>query len=894
VKGIRRYFQRQRVEQELDKELRFHLENLVEENLQRGMSVEEARRQAVLQFGGPAHIRERCREVRPLGSLETMCSDIRYGVRGLHASKAFAAAAVLSLALGIGANTAIFTIINAIMLRMLPVENPEQLVRVTRMIPHGNERIVGSNFSYPNYLQFRDNNQVFAGLAAVPRGTLAAAFGADAEPVRAQLVSGNFFSVLGVDPILGSGFSADDERNPRFAVVLSYLFWQRQFAGDPSVIGKQITLNRALFTIVGVAPRHFQGAEPGLDCDLWTPITSQAQLMPNSSLNLRTQGWLWLGMIGRLKPGVDIAEARANLRVIFQQLLSADKTNGWLDQERRERQTQQLDVVPAATGLDTLRQQFARPLFVLMGIVGLLLLITCANVSNLLLARAAARQKEMAIRLALGASRRRLIRQLLTEALLLSLVGGGFGILFAYWGSDLLVHLFSSGNKVAIVLNLTPDVKILSFTLLLSLLTAIIFGVAPAFIASRANPNSALKNDIGGPLTRRLTLGRILVISEVALSLMLLIGAGLFVHTFANLINMNAGFQQGHVLLFSLDPPRKVYQGQRRGQLYEQLLERIRTTPRVLSASFSTVTPITGGGRDGIISVEGYTPQPSENMHTELNEVENDYFTTMGTPLLSGRDFRAQDNQVSPGSAIINEAMARAYFPNANPIGHRFVVGADGDKLQIVGVVKNSRYTSLREELRPQAYIYAPYLFRNDPPNFSFEVREAGNPLDLVPSLAEELRAIDPELKLLNVRSLKQQVENSLHQERLIAILSTFFGILALVLACLGVYGVITYNMARRTSEIGIRIAVGARPWDIKQLVFAESLRLIVAGVVLGIAPGLAATGLLRGLLYGISWMDPWVVGVACLTLAAVASFAAWLPAARAARIDPNMALRHG
>jgi putative ABC transport system permease protein len=888
-------WRRGRREEELEREIRSHLELEAEEHRATGLSPDAARYAAKRAFGNSALIKERVREAWGWAFLEQLGRDIRYGSRSLRKNPGFTVTAILTLALGIGANTAIFTLINSIMLRMLPVQNPEQLVRVIRIVPRGKQTIVWGSFSYPSYLQFRDHNQVFSGLLVSPRGnTILAEMGPEAEQVRGQPVSGNYFSVLGVNPILGRIVTDEDNDAARPVVVLSYPFWQRHFAGNSDVVGKQITLNNAVFSVVGVAPRHFQGIDPGMECDFWAPIASLPQLRPNSPLTLNDAGWNWLGMIGRLKSGVNPEQAQANLQVILQQLL-ADDTHGRSDQERREILAQHLEIAPAANGSDMLRRQFERPLFVLMAIVALILLIACANVANLLLARATARQKEIAVRLAIGASRRRLLRQLLTESLLLALMGAGLGILFAYWGSSALVKLMSQ-RGLQIALNLTPDAKVLSFTLALTVVTAILFGIAPALLASRADPNSALKKSIGDAAGGRKTLGRLLVAGEVALSLLLVIGAGLFVRTLANLEYVDPGFQREHLLLFSLEPPRNGYPPARRAQLYAQLLARLRERPGILRASCSAIAPITGGGWEGVIWVEGYRPHASEDMHIELNGVENDYFKTLGTPLLLGRDFRPEDAQLSTTAAIINESMARTYFPNQNPIGRHFGWGTGNKRteFEIVGMTKNSKYGSLREDFHPIAYVYASFLFASE--GFSrrtFEVRTAANPLDFVPAVREELRALDPGVRLLNVKSLEEQVHESLHQERLIAILSSFFGALALLLACVGLYGVMAYAVARRTNEIGIRMALGARRFDVVRMILTEALLLAGAGIAVGLPAALASSRLIKSMLYELGTADPITIAAAIFTIGVIAAIASFLPARRASRIDPLVALRY-
>ena len=623
---LRSISQRRAVKQEIDDELRFHIEQRTVENITAGMSPEEAARMARKRFGNMQSVREECREAHGASFGETAWQDIRFGVRMLRKNPGFAAVAVLTLALGTGANTAIFTLIDAVMLKMLPVKNPQELVELGRNST--------PSFSYPLFERLRDGNQTFSGLLVVSRSPLRLTGDAEAETVQGQYISGNFFTLLGVNAWTGRMITPADDRisdgGGSTVAVISYGLWQQRFGGDPSIVGKQLTVEEKPFTIIGVTPPEFFGVQPGTAPGFWIPIATEPALRPKSWL--RKYEFNWLTVMGRLKPGVSPEQARANLDVIFKQVL-ADQASLF---PKQQFVSQSISVEPASNGLSRLRRQFSKPLLVLMAMAGLVLLIACANIANLLLARGAARRREVAVRLALGASRWRLVRQFLTESFLLSLLGGLAGLVLAFWASGLLVSYVSSG-ATPVVLHLRPDSHVLSFTLITSLLAGVLFGLAPAIRATRVDVGPALKeNSRRGDARPGVTLGKLLVVSQVAVSLILVMGAGLFVRSLLNLKTLDAGFNRENVLLADLNPGKAGYSSVQRGPFYQAVLERVRQIPGVRSASLSWFTPIQASSVELPASVPGYTSRAGEDADVYVNNVSPGYFETLGTPLLLG------------------------------------------------------------------------------------------------------------------------------------------------------------------------------------------------------------------------------------------------------------------
>jgi len=824
--------------------------------------------------------------------MHTLLNDLRYGLRMLRKSPGFTVVAVLSLSLGIGANTAIFSLLDAVLLKMLPVQNPEQLVVINTAGPKGSS----NDYSYPVFERFRDQQQIFSGVFAASNTDKlsikvnAPGNSAEPEPVGGKLVSGSYFSVLGVKPIIGRAFTTEEDRVPggHPVAVISYGYWQRRFGRNPAVVGQTFTLNDTSFTIIGVTPPEFFGEVVGDAPDLWLPTMMQPQVQPGRNF-LKIRFVTWVTLMARLKPGVSFQQAQADLNVIFQRLQSEEDTSQMLPQRRQEFLARRISLTSGGKGLSELRARFSEPLRILMVVVGLVLLIACANVANLLLTRAAARQKEIAVRLALGASRLRLVRQLLTESVLLAVAGGLGGLLFAFWGGDVLLTLVSTGTA-PISLDLHPDIRILAFTGAVSLLTGILFGLAPALRATRVDLTPALKDSArslsGG--SGRYRLGKVLIVVQVALSLLLLIGAGLFIRSLRNLKSLDAGFNRENVLVLSIDTAAPRYKEPQLKNLYRQLLERINALPGVHSASLAF--QVFRGGNMGIccISIQGAPPLPEADRRVAGDIVGPKFFETIGTPLLAGRDFNLQDNENAQKVAIINEAAAGYYFSNESPLGRRFVWL--NNEIEIVGVVKDAKHRGLREQTPRMFYI--PLFQHGTQPNL-LALRTEGNPASMIAAVRRVIQEVEPKLPITEVSTLAAHVDASLIQDRLIALLSSFFGVLALLLSCIGLYGVMSYTVSRRTNEIGIRMALGAQPGNVRWMVLRETLLLVLIGVAIGLPAALAVTRLVTSLLFGLTPTDPLAITLATLLLLAVAAVAGYLPARRASRVDPMIALRY-
>jgi predicted permease len=834
---------------------------------------------------------------------DEMFQDMRYGLRMLLKTPGFTLAAALSLALGIGANTAIFSLIDAVLLKSLPVLEPEKLVffgkgegvGATNNFPNRGWDL----FSYPYYREMRRRNEVFSDVGAILSMPwtvhgLVRTYGAGGEMARidVQLVSGAYFSTLGVNAGLGRVISdADDQVAGQHPVaVVSHAWWESQLGGDPAAVGKTVTIENVAYTIIGVAPKEFFGTTVGRAPDLWIPLAMETQLPPGHWKGRENPEWQSLHLIARLKNGVSAEQASAAVNLHFKQSLQERAGSQASTERLQDIQRAYIELTPAGRGLSYLRGEFSLSLQILMAVVGVVLLIACANVANLLLARAAARQKEFAVRLALGAGRTRLIRQLLTESLMLAGLGAAAGILLAWWGSRLLVLMASTGSE-PLPLDVTPNARILGFTLLTSLFSAIIFGTAPASRAARIEPNSSLKSGKGAAQsTSRSRFGKALVVAQVALSLLLLVGAGLFVRTLINLQNLPSGFNQQNVMLFYVDTTTTGYKGAQLVSLLREVEEKVKATPGVQSASFSAYF-FNQGAWTSAAFTRDQNPLEGQSRIVSNKFVGQDYFTTMGIQLLQGRVFGPQDTDKSQQVAVISEAMARRFFPNSSPLGRRFGRGGpeNSEQFEIIGVVKDAKDMSLTEEWRPIAYY--PYPQGREPMS-NLVVRYSGAPEAVVQQAQQAIREVNRNLPIDGVVSLSEHISRSLAQQRLVARLAAFFGLLALSLACVGLYGVLSYAVARRTNEIGIRMALGARRGDVIWLVLREALALVVAGVTVGLLASLAATRAASTLLFGLEPNDPPTIAAATLLLLAVAALAGYLPARRAARVDPMAALR--
>ena len=817
--------------------------------------------------------------------LDAILQDLRYALRALRTSPAFTAVAILSLALGIGANTAIFSLIDSVILKTLPVSHPEQLVQVVmRQSPV---------FTNPIWEQVRDRQNAFSGIFAVGNTQFNLTSGGEARYARGYYSSGQFFDTLGVHALMGRTFAkADDQRGCQGTAVLSYGFWQREYGGRAEVVGKNISLDSHPFEILGVLGPGFTGVDVGREQDIYVPICSE-KIIHGENNSLDQRSWWWLRVIGRPAPGITPAQAEARLRTLAPQIFDATVPPRWKPDMQDNYRKRTFDVQLAANGLSALRRQYRQALSVLMGIVGVVLLIACANVANLLLARGAARQREIAIRMALGSRRSRLIRQLMTESMLLAIGGGALGVLFAHWGARLLVALLSTGGS-KVFLDLTIDSRVLAFTIAVAALTGLLFGLAPAWRGTRVDPLSALKANARGVIEgSRFTLGKALVIAQVALSMVLVAGAVLMLTTLFKLETLNPGFQRERVLLASVRVPNN-YSPARRIAAFTEMLQRLRAVPGVLSASESSLTPISGTTWNELLHLDGYTARSEDDTVVYFNEVSDRFFETLRTDLIAGRDFNSYDTPQSPRVAIVNQTAANRYFPGQSPIGRRYRVEDGtklGDPVEIIGVVRDAKYNTLREQILPTAYVAAS---QNTEPgqNENFELRVAGgSPNALIPGVTSAIGEVSRDASL-EFTTLALQVDESLTRERLLATLSGFFGALAMALAMIGLYGVMSFNVARRRNEIGIRMALGAEQSRVLVMVMREVAILIAIGLAAGLAATFSVTRFAESFLYGMKPNDPWAISSAAAALALVAILAGYVPAHKASHLDPMNAIR--
>jgi predicted permease len=897
----RNLFRRARVEQDLDEELQAHLDLLVAAAIERGADPAEARRQARLELGGMEQVKEEVRAIRVGHWLETLRQDLRYGIRALGRSPAFTLTVVLTLALGIAANSAIFGLINATLLRPLPVPAPEQLV----MFSEGPHATIGGPlkpgrlalFSYPLFERLRAENQTFQGLAAQQSGEIASAVqvsggGGDAAGDLAfgRAVSANYFQVLGLTPHLGRLFGSDDQTasgaNP--VVVLSHDYWQRRFGSKPAAVGAVLAINGTTYTVVGVGPPRFAGTRMERTTDFWVPATMQASLW-------RASDWLarddrgWLLIIGRLRPGVALPAAEANVNVILQRFLADHPA------QTRPGEAPKVRIVldPGAGGVSDLRPRLRLPLLALLAGSGLLLLIVCFNLSHLMLARAAARQREMSIRAALGASRGRLLRQLLTESLLLSAFGAVAAVVLARWITDgLLALLWTEGTSLA--LDVRQDRWTLSFTALLALGCGVLLGLVPGLHGWRRDVQAGLRlapaTVAGGGQRHRLVSGALLS-SQVALSLILIVGAGLVTESLRRLRRVDKGFDDRHTLLVELNTRMTGLKPPQTPPLYDDLLARVLAVPGVQSASLSPFPVLTGGMNMTRVCPPG-TTSIHDSYEVPSSPVTPAYFQTLGMTLRRGRGFTRSDNANAPHVAVMNESAARRQFGSTDVVGKRFLIPkTPPEEFEVVGVVADAKGGGYGlRELAP-AMLYMPAAQHADFLN-SLEVRSAGDPAALAAEIRRVVRESNASLPVLSVRTLHQQVERSLAGDRILATLATAFGLAALLLVCLGLYGVISQWAAQRTGEIGVRLALGATPSRVRRMVLGQALRLLLVGVAIGLPVAWWLSHLARQLLFGVQPMEPLPFVLAVLVLLAVATLAAYLPARRAARVDPMVALR--
>jgi putative ABC transport system permease protein len=890
----RNLFEKGRVEQELTEEIHAYVEMLVETKIKQGLPPSEARRAAMIEAGGVEQVKESVREVRMGQTLEAVWQDLRYGVRMLVKSPGFTCVAVLTLALGIGANTAIFQLIDAVRLRTLPVEAPQELaeVRLANMKGARGGFSDSPAVTNPIWEQIRERQQAFSGIFAWGTDRVNLSPGGEVRPARMLYVSGDFFNTLGVQPARGRLFTITDDQRGCGApgLVISHEFWQREYGGDANVIGRKLTLADHPFEIIGVTPASFFGMEVGRSFDLAMPICAVALVRGNNNF-LSGIMW-WLTVTGRLKPGWSLEQANAEMQAISPGLFEAALPANYPPASVKDYLGSELTAVPAGSGASRLREKYEQALWLLLAIAGLVLLIACANLANLLLARASAREREIAVRQALGASRGRVVRQLLAESLLLAAVGAAFGVGLAQALSRLLIA-FLSTSADPVFLDLAPDWRMLGFAAGLAVLTCLLFGLAPAIWATRMEPGAVMKSG-GRSMTasrERFSLRRALVVAQVALSLVLVAGALLFSRSLGKLLTVDTGFRQDGVLVAEvsfrqLNLPPDRYPG-----FKDELLDRIRAIPGVESAAIAHEIPLLGWGGANVW-MDGREARQAQN--TSLSRVGPDYFKTLEIPLLAGRDFDSRDRLDTPMVAIVNEAFARKFLNGANPVGQRFwVETTPGDPetvYEIVGLVRDTKYGDLREEFVSVAY-YAAAQNSGSGPGGRILIRSRLPQTGMLAAVKHVLGEINPAITV-SFQGFKSMIEATILRERLMATLSGFFGGLALLLACIGLYGILSYGVASRTNEIGIRMALGAGSRDVLWLILREALLLVIVGLAVGLPMILAVTRLASTLLFGLTPNDPVSLLLAALLMLAVAMAAAYLPSRRATRVDPMVALR--
>lgn len=816
-------------------------------------------------------------------------NDLRFALRTLRKNPGFALVAILSLALGTGANTAIFSLMDAVMLRMLPVSHPEELIFAgTKAVQIGavrvSEDITVSSFEYIQ----RETRTLTSITAVLPEAETAIGVDGVTDRSRLNAVSQNCFSTLGVNALLGRVLEPGDAHPGGRVAVLTYSYWQRRFGGDPGVLGRTIAINTVPFTVAGVTGREFYGISARSPADVIIPAETLPQVTAGAISSTPRKPDQAVGtVIGRLKAGVTKEQAQAELTALLREALLQ---NAGVSPARFQAISNiTVEIKPASEAFQSLRNQFAAPLQVLMAVVGIVLLIACANLANLLLAKAAGRQREIAIRMSLGSSRWRIVRQLLTESALLAGAGGALGFVFAVWARDAIIAAVAIPEAA-----LGWNYRVIAFTAATCLLSALIFGTMPALRAASLDFSAALKGS-GTRVTGRFTAGRVLVAAQTALSLALLTGAGLFLNTFRNLDHIDIGYARKDALLVTIDPALAGYRGARLMELYQQSVDTIARIPGVQSVSHMRDRLMTGRLSMNGISVPGYTPKSGEDMtHMWViaNSVGPRFIEAAGMRLIAGRDFTERDNQHSAKVAVINETMARHYFGGANPIGRKISNGPGEPLMEIVGVVGDLKYFALREDR--QDVMFTPALQESEASKrATLVVRTSIEPSRVAPAVRSAIRSLDAAIPMYDVITVDQQVEKTLSLQRLLAVLSTFFGGLALLLAAIGLYGVLSYTVSRRTSEIGIRMALGARPRSVLRMILQETAHLIFAGVAMGVALALAGTRLVKNMLFGVSATDVPTITAACVVLLAFALLAAFIPARRASRVDPMVALRH-
>jgi predicted permease len=911
------------VTSDVDDELRFHLEEKTRDLVERGFAPEHARAEALRQFGEVVEVRRLCeawghtrqRTVERRHYWTGWWQDLRYAARTLRKTPLVTAVALLSIALGIGANTAIFTLLDQMLLRKLPVVDPDRLVRVyTQGFYYGSTNGTGRELSYPLYLDLRASTssaQVLAGIFGLFPFGAAVSGGDRAAMAQGELVTGTYFPTLGIGAIRGRVIGPDDDRVPggHSVAVISYAYWQRRFAGDPEVVGRTLTISNHPLTLIGVLEPGFDGMNLATATEVFVPVTMEAQMMPTAK-RLADRGLRWLKVYARLKPGVTPEQVKVSIEPFYralreQELNDVRFARASAATKQRFVNDNHIDVVTASEGYTPMRGRLQRPLWMLMAIVCGVLLIACANVANLLLARGASRQREVALRLSLGATRGRIVRTMLVESLMLAIVGGLGGLLLAIAGVQLLIGFFVDPDSITLI-RATPDLRILAFTSTVALLTGLLFGIVPAFQSTRPALAPTLKDQAGSVLGGgHVRVRKALVISQVTLSLLLLIAAGLFIRSLNGLMTIDLGFRRERLLTFAADPTLVGYKGARAKQYAMDLLAKLRATPGVNAAGFARIGLLWRGAWGSSIAVEGYRPKEDEEIGARLNAVSPGYFEAMGIPLLRGRDFHEGDFRV-PGQAdqtdaadegyrvaIASESFVKRYI-QGEPIGRHIGFGPDPGtptRIEIVGVVKDSTYTSPDEERQWQ--LYFPFLESADASSASFYVRTAQDPESMLQAVRRVVQQIDPNVPPLVLRSMDVQLKRSLVNQRMVTGLSTVFSLLATLLAMVGLYAVMAYSVTRRTREIGVRMALGALALRVVWLIMREALTLIAIGVAVALPAAWWLGRYVQSELYGITATEPTTIGVAVLGLTLVAAVAGLIPAMRAARINPICALRH-
>ena len=830
-----------------------------------------------------------------MGFVSSLGRDLKFALRQLRQTPIVSGVALLSLALGIGANVAIFSLVNALILKALPIHEPERLVQV--QLTDSNPRNNTTSFTNPQWEYLRDHEDIFTGTTAVGYARFNLNATGESRMVPGLYVSGRFLDTLGLMPILGRGFTAEDDRRGSEPIaILSYGFWQREYGGDRAVLGRTVSLDGNAFTIVGVTPQEFFGVRVGTTFDVMIPLANEAIIRGAESSLDRRSSW-WLSIFARLAPGQAMTQAESRLRALQPQLREGTMPQDWRPQDQATYIEDPFGLIPAATGISSLRDRYSRPLYVLLGIVGLVLAIACANMANLLLAQSVARRRELAVRLSLGAGRRQLIRQLLVESIMLSLAGAAAGLLIAAWGSRALVAMLSTRTNFTF-LDLTMDWRVVAFTAGVGIATGLLFGVFPALRGTAVMPADALRDHSRGIVSGggRLNVGHGLVALQVALSFVLVFGSTLFVRTLVGLTTQGMGFESDRVLVANIDLRRARVDEAARLAMFEQVRDAIRAVPGVEAAAATFVTPVSGSTWQLRLNVPGFDA-PERERSALFNAASPDYFKAMRTPILTGRDFTTADAPNRPLVAIVNEAFAQKFYRGENPIGKTFVVerwGRDqADKqYEIVGLVADAKYRTLRET--PQATWYAP-LAQMDIIDVSTSVRmaikTAAQPWASREAILHAINGVNKEIAV-DFRTLEEDLGAAVMQERLIASLSAFFGGLALLLAALGLYGVMSYSVTRRRNEIGIRMALGAEPQSVVRLVLKHVALITAVGLIVGIAGAVGTGRFINSLLFNLATYDRTMIAVTTLTLALAAAIAGYVPARRASRIDPMTALR--